>query len=136
MVQFDVETIGQSPEDMQDRLTMLGGAAEGKANEALREVAEDVQDDLEDTSPVDTGEYQDSWYGPVEVAEDEVWILNEADHAKFVMLPNSKMVGSSKADLPSAGILHNVKGVAKRHSDDLNLTFGRKLKELIRGIKR
>lgn len=116
MTAFDVEMVGDGPEGVQDRLTSIANAADARANAALRETAQEVKEDLEDTSPVDTGEYQSSWY-IYEVAQDEVWILNEADHAKYVMLPNSRMVGSSSADLPGQGVLHNVKGVARKHSD-------------------
>lgn len=113
---FDVEYVGDTPGDIEQRLAETSTLGRRRVNEALRETAEEVKADLEATSPVDTGEYQGSWYiFPVE--EGEVWILNEADHAKFVMLPNTQMIGSPHADLPGSGVLHNVKGRAKRHKE-------------------
>lgn len=117
MAEMGVEYIGNSPGDMQQRLAETATQGRRRVNEALRETAEDVKENLEKTSPVDSGEYQDSWY-IAPIAEDEVWVLNEAEHAPYVMLPNSKMIGSSEADLPAQGILHNVKGVARQHMDD------------------
>ena len=134
MASFSVETIGTDPRDMQSRFQSMGGAAPGVANRALRQTGEKVKADLEDTSPVDSGEYRDSWY-MLEVAEDEVWILNEADHARFVMLPNSKMVGSASADLPSAGVLHNVEGVARNHQTGLQSNVSRQIMDLLRRLR-
>lgn len=125
-----IEYIGDTPGDIERRLSETATLGQRKADEALRETAEDMKSDLEDSSPVDTGEYQDSWYiFPVD--EGEVWILNEADHAKYVMLPNSKMVGSSKADLPGSGVLHNVKGRARRHSGSYRQSLIENIEEMM-----
>jgi hypothetical protein len=134
MASFDVEMVGDSPEDIQKRLSALGTAAQTSANDALVETGKEVQKDLEKTSPVDTGEYQSSWY-MMEVAKDEVWILNSADHAKYVMLPNQVMVNSSKADLPASGILHDVKGVAKNHQKTLGLNMVEQLQDMIQAFR-
>lgn len=134
MADFQVEIVGDSPEDMQKRLGAINQAARQRTNDALMETARDIKDDLEKTSPVDTGEYQKSWYiFPVDY--NEVWILNEADHAKYVILPNSKMVNSSSADLPSQGILHNIKGVAKGHQSSLQMNMADEFKDLINAFK-
>lgn len=129
MTEFDVEFVGDTPGDMERRLAETATEGRRRTNQALRETAEEVKEDLEKTSPVDTGEYQDSWY-IAPISNEEVWILNEADHAKYVMLPNSKMIGSAKADLPAQGILHNVKGVAREHSDSYRNTLIDKLQEM------
>lgn len=130
MSDFSVEMVGDKPGDVEQRLAKLGTDGRNSTNKALLQTAQEVKDDLEKTSPVDTGEYQSSWY-IFQADYDEVWVLDEADHAKFVMLPNSRMVGSPSADLPSQGILHNVKGVAKSHQKGLNLNMAGKLKEMI-----
>lgn len=135
MADFDVEMIGDTPGDIENRLAELGTSAGEQANDALADAAERVKDDLEKTSPVDTGEYKDSWY-IFEAAEDEVWVLNEADHAKYVMLPNSVMVGSSEADLPSTGVLHNVKGVAKGHQAQVRQEIIQRLRQLFQQFKK
>ena len=127
MVDFDVEMMGE--DKVSNRLDAIADGSRGKTNEALVEVAEEVKEDLEDTSPVDDGVYVDSWY-IYEAKEDEVWILNSAEHAKFVMFPNSKMVGSNKADLPAQGILHNVEGIAKSHNKNLMQAISEKIQEL------
>jgi hypothetical protein len=61
--------------------------------------------------------------------------LNEADHAKYVMLPNVVMVGSPSADLPAQGILHNVKGVARRKQRGMKNNFIQNFKDLIQDFK-
>lgn len=130
MADFGVEYVGDSPGDIQSRLAQTSTTGRRRVNEALREAAEEVKEDLEDTSPVDTGDYQSGWYiFPVE--NEEVWILNDVEHAQFVMLPNAKMVGSNEADLPASGVLHNVKGVAKSNSDDYRQGLIEKLEEMI-----
>lgn len=134
MVDFDVEFVGDKPGEITRRLTDINLEARRRTNQALMETAREIKADLEDTSPVDTGEYRDSWY-IFQVDFNEVWILNEADHAKYVILPNSKMVGSSNADLPAQGILHNVKGVAKNHQKGLRSNMAEQIKQLIQSFK-
>lgn len=134
MADFDVEYVGNSPNDIQGRLSGLGVQAQTRANRALVQAAEDIKRDLEKTAPVDTGEYKSSWY-IMQVADDEVWVLNEADHAKYVMLPNQRMVNSSKADLPASGVLHDVKGIAKDHKDTVNLNLSEQLERLFNKFK-
>lgn len=130
MSNIEVEMVGDTPGDIQRRLGDVNMAARKRTNEALMKTAREVKDDLEGTSPVDTREYLESWY-IFPAKEDEVWILNEADHAKYVMLPNSRMQGSAKADLPASGILHNVLGVARGHQKGLSNNMAEKLKDMI-----
>lgn len=130
MVDFSVETIGDSPGDIENRLSMVNLEASNRTNQALMQTAREVKDDLEETSPHDTGEYENSWY-IYPAKNDEVWILNSADHAKYVMLPNSRMVGSDKADLPTSGVLHNAEGVAKGKSSTLSINIQEAIQELI-----
>lgn len=134
MADFDVEFVGDEPGDIEQRLAKLGTQGQTRANRALLQTAEEVKDEIEETAPVDTGEYQNSWY-ILQVAEDEVWVLNSAEHAKFVMLPNQVMVNSSKADLPASGILHNVEGIAKGHQKKLNMNFAEQLKGMIKNFR-
>lgn len=133
MADFDVEYVGDTPGDIEQRLSETSTTGRRRVNDALRQTAEEVKSDLETSSPVDTGEYQSSWY-IFPLKEDEVWILNEADHAKFVMLPNSKMVNASGADLPASGVLHNVKGRAKRHSDSYKQNMIEELQDFFSDI--
>ncbi len=134
MASFSVENVGDSPQDIQNRLSNLDDAVRRRTNEALRKTAEEIKEDLEDTSPVDTGEYQESWYIQP-IANDEIWILNSADHAKFVMLPNRQMIGVASADFPSQGILHAVKSRAKQHSDSYRGNMVEELQDMIRNFK-
>lgn len=134
MVEFEVEYIGDEPDEMMDRLSQIDVAVKRRTNEALMETAQEVKADLEESSPVDTGKYQRSWY-IFQVDYNEVWILNETEHAKFVMLPNAKMVGSAEADLPAQGVLHNVKGVARKHSKGLSLNMADELAKMIERFK-
>lgn len=129
MTSFDVEYVGDTPGDIERRLSQISEAARGRTESGLLKTAHEVKEDLEATSPVDTGEYQGSWY-VYPVQYDEVWVLNSANHARFVMLPNSRMVNSASADLPSQGILHNVKGVARGHQSGLRLNMIREFRSL------
>lgn len=123
---FDVETIGTDPAELSSKMAEGFGVTKKDVNDTLLEVAEEIKQAEEDTSPVDTGAYRDSWY--IEpIAEDEVLILSDGDdapHNKYVMLPNQRFVGNPKADIPSQGILHNYKGVAKRNADLLSKSIG------------
>lgn len=134
MASFDVEMVGDTPGDIQNRLTQIDTSVRRRTNRALRKTAEEVKEDLEDTSPVDTGEYQNSWY-IMPISYNEIWILNEADHAKYVMLPNVQMINASGADLPAQGILHNVKGRAKRHSDSYKGNMIQELQDMIQNFR-
>lgn len=134
MAEFDVEMVGDSPGDIEQRLSETATEGRRRVNNALRKAAEEVKADLENTSPVDTGEYSKSWYiFPVE--NEEVWILNEADHAQYVMLPNTKFIGLESADLPAQGILHNVKGVARRNSDSYRNSIIEELQQMFSDLK-
>jgi len=134
MTSFDVEYVGDTPGDIQNRLSNLDDATRRRTNAALRKTAEEVKEDLEETSPVDTGKYQESWYiRPI--ANDEVWILNGAEHAKYVMLPNRQMIGVANADFPAQGILHAVKSRAKQHSDSYRENMVEELQDMIRNFK-
>ncbi len=134
MASFNVEYVGDSPSDIQNRLSALGNAVGQRTNAALMETAQEVKEDLQDTSPVDTGEYQESWYIQP-VSNNEVWVLNGADHAKFVMLPNRQMIGVANADFPSQGILHAVKSRAKQHSDSYRGNMVEQLKDMVQNFK-
>lgn len=134
MANFDVEYIGNEPGEIENRLAELGSQGQTRTNSALLDSAQEVQKSLEKTSPVDTGEYQSSWY-IFQAAEDEVWILNEAEHAQYVMLPNQLMVNSDKADLPASGVLHDVKGVAREHQKTLHSGMVDELKRMIKSFR-
>lgn len=135
MTNFDVEIIGDSPNDIANRLNDVNLAARNRTNQQLMEKAREVKADLEDTAPVDTGEYRDSWY-VFPAKRNEVWVLNEADHTQYVMLPNSNFVGKAGADVPSQGILHNVKGIAQGHSSGLASDIQKEINKLISGFRK
>lgn len=80
------------------------------------EFADELVTELENTSPVRTGEYKGSWGTDEE--GDTVYIVNNDPKAKYLVFPNQRMRGSPKADLPAQGILHNVRGITfnKRRS--------------------
>lgn len=122
MANFDVEMVGDTPGEVSGKLDSMSSGMGDKTDEALLKEAREIKTKIEDTAPVDTGAYQGSWY-IAQIDEDEVWILSssdEAEHNKFLMLPNLNFVGSSGADLPAQGIYHNVEGIAKRHRKSFN----------------
>lgn len=92
-----------------------------KTDEALKEFAEELKRELEATSPVDTGEYKGAW-AIEEVDKNHVVVYNSAEHARFVGLPNRKMIGSSYADDPQEGILHDVEAIAYSQRSNMKST--------------
>jgi len=133
---FEVETIGTDPAELSAKMAEGFGVTKGEVNDALMEAAEEIKEAEQDTAPVDTGDYKNSWY--IEpISEDEVLVLSDGDeapHNKYVMLPNQRFVGNPKADIPSQGVLHNYKGVAKREADALSSSIQDMLNTNIRDI--
>lgn len=132
---MDVEIIGDSPNDIANRLDDVNLAARNRTNKVLMKKAREIKGDIQDTAPVDSGDYRDGWY-IYPAKKNEVWILNSVEHTQFVMLPNSKFVGKSDADVPSQGILHNVKGVAKGHSGGLASDIQQAINNLVRSFRK
>jgi len=137
MADFSVEQIGDDPEDLANKLSSSGITLKSEVNDALMETAEEIKAEIEETAPVDTGAYEGSWY--IEpIAEDEVWVLSsgdEAEHNKYLMLPNQNFVGSSGADLPAQGIYHNVEGIAKRHQKQMNTSVADKIGRFLKSLQ-
>lgn len=125
MVDFDFEIHGE--EGIKDDMTKFVNETKGVANEALVEFAKECKDEIESTAPVDTGEYRDSWY-IIQAKENLVYLVNNAEHGKYVVFPNSAMVGSPSADLPSQGILHNVRGIIHEKKSEYEASFIQKLR--------
>jgi len=136
MSDFGVEIIGDDPEDLANRLDSSTAGVKSEVNDALIETAEEIKEEIEDTAPVDTGAYKNSWY--IEpIAEDQVWILSssdEADYNKYLMLPNQNFVGSANADVPSQGIYHNVEGIGKKHRKKLASGVANKIDSFLRSL--
>lgn len=136
MVDFSVEMIGDDPEELGQKLEASGTQLKSDVNDALMEEAEKIKADIEDTAPVDSGAYENSWYiEPIE--EDEVWVLSSSDDAEYnqyLMLPNQNFVGSSGADLPAQGIYHNVEGVANSHRKEVSSGLANKIESFIEGF--
>ena len=131
---FDVEVVGDSPGDIQNRLTEIDTSVRRRTNNALRKTAEEVKEDLVESSPVDDGVYQRSWYIQP-ISYNEIWILNEADHAQYVMLPNTQMINATGADFPAQGILHGVKSRARQHSDSYRQNMVQELQDMIQNFR-
>ena len=137
MVDFDVETIGNDPDEIAGKLAALGAGVGESTNEALLQTAEDIKGQIEDEAPVDTGAFENSWY-ILEVAEDEVWILSDSDtapHNKFIMLPNSRFQGHPNADNPATGVYFDAEAIAKSNRSSVNTEMNGFLWNLIRRIQ-
>lgn len=80
-------------------------------NDKVEEFTKDLFMEIVRTSPVKTGFYQSKWEYEEMEDEEGYLITNEDDKAKFLVFPNTVMMGSTKADEPSQGILHNVRGI-------------------------
>lgn len=125
MIEFDMEVSGEDA--VKEGLDEFAESTRGTANDALVEMGEDIKDEIESTAPVDTGEYQESWK-LIEVKENMIVLVNTADHAKYVVFPNTKMKGVASADDPARGILHNVRGIVKDNIQEHRAGFITKLK--------
>lgn len=105
-ISIDTSDVSRTQEQFQE----ASEATKGVANDALREFGEEVKEEFEATAPVDTGEYRDSWF-IVEARDDLIYIVNSADHAKYLVFPNSRFKGHEGADAPARGIYHNIRGI-------------------------
>lgn len=111
----------------QEQFEAAAEASKGNANDALREFAEEVRDEFEETSPVDTGEYKSSWF-IIEADDNLVYIVNSANHAKYLVFPNSHFMGNPGADVPSRGIYHNVRGIVHQKKSEWEASLLGKLR--------
>jgi hypothetical protein len=121
MVEMDVQMVDGNIDQLESQVDELSALGKEAVNNGLQKTAAEVKKDIEDTAPVDTGDYEGSWYTK-QVSENLVFVLSDSDkapHNVHLLFPNSNFVGSPGADIPSQGIYHNVKGVAKSHNDDL-----------------
>jgi len=103
-------TLGIEVDGANDVIAELESAADpgDEVGGELESFARDLLDEFVQTSPVDTGEYRSSW--SMERRNKYVVLLkNDADHAPYLVYPNSQMVGARGAN--SRGILHNVRGM-------------------------
>lgn len=126
MVEMDVQMVDGNIDQLEQQVDELSALGKEAVNNSLQQTAASVKKDIEDTAPVDTGDYKGSWYTK-QASENLVFILSDGDkapHNVHLLFPNSNFVGSPGADIPSQGIYHNVKGIAKSYNDELleNLT--------------
>lgn len=137
MTDFEVESIGNTPDEMAGKIQSLGMGVGESTNKALLKSAEDVKDSIEEEAPVDTGAFENSWY-ILEVAEDEVWVLSDSDaapHNKHIMLPNSRFQGHPNADNPATGVYFDAKAVALSESDGVDANVNSFLRQLINRLR-
>jgi hypothetical protein len=75
---FEVETIGTDPAELSSKMAEGFGVTKGDVNDALMEAAEEIKEAEQETAPVDTGDYKNSW--EIEpIAEDEVLVISKGD---------------------------------------------------------
>lgn len=137
MADFQVETIGNDPNEMADKVSSLASGAGESTNEGLLEAAEEIKKEIEEEAPVDTGAFENSWYIQ-EVAEGEVWILSDSDaapHNKFIMLPNSRFQGHPDADNPATGVYFDAEAIAKANGGSVSTGVNGFLRDLIQRIR-
>lgn len=108
-IRFEVENMKEVQGKMRLASSLVGKAVDS----GKKDTAEAILEEVERTSPVDTGRYKSNW--DMVEKDDTVYIVNDTPYAKYLVFPNQHMVGSSKADVPSAGIQHNVRGIVKKH---------------------
>ena len=84
-------------------------AVEIAVGDGQEKFAEEMKKEVQKTAPVDTGDYRDDW--EVKEKKGTWYLVNTMPYAKHLVFPNSNFVGSTKADDPGRGILHNVRGI-------------------------
>lgn len=95
-----------------------------------REHAEYLLQRIRNTAPVDSGEYKNDWrIEDDRGGDDEIHIVNSVPYGAYLVFPNQRMIGSIKADDPSRGIIHNVRGLV--HSEQTGFKTA-----IIRAIRR
>lgn len=137
MADFGVEFVGNDPDAMARKLKATATSGRRRTNNALRQTAEDIKKDIEDTAPVDSGAYKSSWYVQP-ISEEEVWVLSasdEAPHNQYLMLPNENFVGSSRADRPASGVYHDVVAVAQNHQKNFRGNLAQQIQNLIDSLR-
>lgn len=130
MAMLDSELVG-----MKDTLDGI----DDKTNDAIlatvqggREHAEHLLRKIQMTAPVDSGEYRDDWRIETDKgADDEIHIVNSTDHGPFLVFPNTRMIGSTRADDPARGIIHNVRGIVFSEQKNFRESIIQKLKQLV-----
>jgi hypothetical protein len=96
----------------------LRGAASkisGGVFDGQEEVAEDIFDEVKRTSPVRSGTYKSNWDMIEDESKNVIFLHNDTKYAKYLVYPNTRMVGSPRADDPTRGIIHNVRGIVQKH---------------------
>ncbi|MFB6236935.1 MAG: HK97 gp10 family phage protein [Halopenitus sp.] len=120
---FDAEINGF--ENTQSNLTDIDGRVVAAKDDATEAYAKSLLREIKKTAPVDTGEYKNDWR--IEERDSDprgdVFIVNSTLHGPYLVFPNQKMVGSEKADDPSRGIIHNVRGIVQGHKMSFKETF-------------
>jgi len=137
MTDFQVEQIGNDPDEMANKLSSLASGVGDSTNEALLESAREIKAEIEEEAPHDTGAFENSWYIE-EVAEDEVWILSDSDaapHNQYIMLPNSRFQGHPNADNPATGVYFDAQAIAKANSNAVRGKTGGFLRDLIKRLR-
>lgn len=126
MADFGLETDGFGNEKLQAINDNVVASVDGGG----RAYAEKLKKEIEETSPVDTGRYKADWHIEEDKSENRIYIVNSVPYAKHLVFPNSQFVGSSAADDPSAGILHNVRGIV--HSEKSG--FAKSILDAVRSV--
>ena len=104
-------------------------AVEVAVGDGQEEFAEELKDEVQKTAPVRTGNYRDDW--EVEEVDGNYYLVNDVDYARYLVFPNSKFVGSAKADQPGKGILHNVRGIVYSRRNRYKAKVVAKIKSIL-----
>lgn len=95
-------------------------AIDARTQAELEQFVDSLYEEIYQTSPVDTGTYKGNWE-IVRKDDKEIHIKNETDYSVHLVFPNERMIGAKGADVPSRGILHNVRGIVHRRRKDLRV---------------
>lgn len=115
---FDSEISGF--DETQNNLKQKTDSVVASAEVGSMEEAEYLLQKIKTTAPVASGTYREDWRIEKRPNDDrgDIFIVNSTEHGPYLVFPNKRMVGSSKADLPSQGIIHNVRGIVHSHRRD------------------
>lgn len=128
---FDAEVSGF--DETQGSLDSATDTIVASTKEGTRAYAEFLLKRIQETAPVETGEYKNDWRIEQRMIEgDKVTVIvNTTDHGPYLVFPNQTMVGSESADDPARGIIHNVRGIVKDAENDYEDSMIDILKDLL-----
>lgn len=127
MADMGLETSGF--EESLNNLRSMNGNIVAAVDGGTEEYAEMLLEEIKRTAPVNTGRYKNDWR--IEKHGDWIFIVNDVPYGPHLVFPNPQFVGAESADVPSVGILHNVRGIVHSNKSEAEGGIIAKIKRLL-----